>query len=84
MDKESCAGCGKCVEVCPPQALILTDNIAHLREELCEECGLCAPECHCRMRLQFISPCQLIRLIGTMRWSRHRLQSRPFVTAWPL
>jgi ferredoxin len=45
IDKESCTGCGKCVEVCPPQALILTDNIAHLREELCEECGYCAPEC---------------------------------------
>jgi Fe-S-cluster-containing hydrogenase component 2 len=33
------------MEVCPPQALTLVDDIAHLREDLCEECGFCAPEC---------------------------------------
>lgn len=45
IDKESCIGCGKCIEVCPPQALISVDNVAHIREDLCEECGFCAPEC---------------------------------------
>jgi len=25
--------------------LILTNERAHLREEFCEECGFCAPEC---------------------------------------
>ena len=45
IDKESCIGCGKCIEVCPPQAITLTDGIVDLREELCEECGFCAPEC---------------------------------------
>ena len=43
--KEICIGCGKCVEVCPPQALALIDESAYLRDELCEECGFCAPEC---------------------------------------
>ncbi len=43
--KEICVGCGKCVEVCPPQALVLIDESACLREDLCEECGFCAPEC---------------------------------------
>jgi len=45
IDKEICVACGKCVEVCPPQAITLIDNIVHLREELCEECGFCATEC---------------------------------------
>jgi ferredoxin len=43
--KENCVGCGKCVEVCPPQSLILLDDVACVREELCEECGFCVPEC---------------------------------------
>ncbi|HNQ64308.1 MAG: 4Fe-4S binding protein [Syntrophorhabdus sp.] len=45
IDEYMCIGCGKCIEVCPPQALILTNERAHLREEFCEECGFCAPEC---------------------------------------
>jgi len=45
IDKELCIGCGKCVEVCPPQALVLIGDVASLREELCEECGFCSPEC---------------------------------------
>jgi MinD superfamily P-loop ATPase len=45
VNKEICVACGKCVEVCPPQALALIDDSAHLREELCEECGFCVPEC---------------------------------------
>jgi ferredoxin len=45
IDKGLCIGCGKCVEVCPPQALTLIVDKASLREELCEECGFCSPEC---------------------------------------
>lgn len=45
IEKEMCVGCGKCAEVCPPQALTLIDDRVHLSEELCEECGFCSPEC---------------------------------------
>jgi ferredoxin len=45
IDKELCIGCGKCVEVCPPQALALIGEVVSLRDELCEECGFCSPEC---------------------------------------
>ncbi len=45
VNKEVCIGCGKCIEVCPPQALALINEGAYIREELCEECGFCAPEC---------------------------------------
>jgi ferredoxin len=45
INKEECTGCGNCVEVCPPGALIMEDGKARVREDLCEECGFCAPEC---------------------------------------
>jgi MinD superfamily P-loop ATPase len=45
IEKESCTGCGACVEVCPPQALFLKDEKVEIQEEFCEECGFCAAEC---------------------------------------
>jgi MinD superfamily P-loop ATPase len=45
IEKESCTGCGACVEVCPPQALFLDDEKIEIQEEFCEECGFCAAEC---------------------------------------
>ena len=44
-DKDKCTGCGNCVEVCPPSALLLIDDKAVLEEDFCEECGFCAAEC---------------------------------------
>jgi ferredoxin len=45
IDKTTCTGCGACIEVCPPGALIMKDDKAVLEEEFCEECGFCAAEC---------------------------------------
>ena len=45
IDKVACTGCGACVEVCPPLALIMKQEKALLEEEFCEECGFCAAEC---------------------------------------
>jgi len=45
ISKDNCIGCGKCVDVCPPQALSLIHDHAILRDDLCEECGFCAAEC---------------------------------------
>jgi len=45
IDEDKCTGCGNCVEVCPPSALLLTNDKAALEEEFCEECGFCAAEC---------------------------------------
>jgi len=45
IEKESCTGCGACVEVCPPLALFLKDEKVQIQEEFCEECGFCAAEC---------------------------------------
>ncbi|OPY00252.1 MAG: 2-ketoisovalerate ferredoxin oxidoreductase subunit delta [Syntrophorhabdus sp. PtaU1.Bin002] len=45
LNKELCSGCGNCVEVCPPQAIVLKDDKAHIEVDYCEECGFCVAEC---------------------------------------
>ncbi|HUJ70441.1 MAG TPA: 4Fe-4S binding protein [Syntrophorhabdales bacterium] len=45
IDGEACTGCGKCMEVCPPRAIVMEDGSARIDEEFCEECGFCAAEC---------------------------------------
>ncbi len=45
IDRDNCTACGKCVEVCPPQAILLKDVAAFIVADLCEECGFCAAEC---------------------------------------
>jgi ferredoxin len=43
--KEKCTGCGNCIDICPPGAIILEDDTACIAQDLCEECGFCAAEC---------------------------------------
>jgi len=45
IDETTCTGCGACIEVCPPRALIMKQEKAILDEDFCEECGFCAAEC---------------------------------------
>lgn len=45
IDKDTCTGCGSCLEVCPPLAIVLEDEKAVIMAEFCEECGFCAAEC---------------------------------------
>jgi ferredoxin len=44
-DKEACADCGTCVEVCYFGARTLADDELTLAEEACYGCGLCADVC---------------------------------------
>jgi len=54
VDAEQCSGCGKCVEVCPVEAMSLVSandpknpkrKIARLNTDTCLGCGLCARVC---------------------------------------
>lgn len=49
VDVRRCVGCGKCVRVCPFQALemaeIRGENKARVIEAVCRGCGLCAATC---------------------------------------
>jgi Pyruvate/2-oxoacid:ferredoxin oxidoreductase delta subunit len=47
IDRDTCTGCGSCLEICPPQAIVLKDDKAIIEAEFCEECGFCAAECPC-------------------------------------
>jgi pyruvate formate lyase activating enzyme len=43
--RERCADCGACVEVCPGDALELTEEGVHREAELCKVCGSCIQAC---------------------------------------
>jgi ferredoxin len=46
LDPEQCAGCGKCVEVCPHQVLAVENGQARIQApDACMECGACARNC---------------------------------------
>ncbi len=45
IETETCTGCKRCVDVCPPRAIVLVEGKASVEVEFCEECGLCAAEC---------------------------------------
>jgi ferredoxin len=45
IDETACTGCGACVEVCPPKALVMRSEKVFLEKEFCEECGFCVAEC---------------------------------------
>lgn len=46
-DPERCAGCGRCVEVCPRGVFAMQDGRAVITDrDLCMECGACTRNCN--------------------------------------
>jgi len=46
---DKCAGCGRCVEVCPQGVFKMEDKRAAITDrDLCMECGACARNCDFR------------------------------------
>jgi len=45
VDQGKCVGCGRCAEVCPEQAAIITEKKAHIALDKCIGCGECMTVC---------------------------------------
>ncbi|MBW6514947.1 MAG: 4Fe-4S binding protein [Candidatus Syntrophosphaera sp.] len=45
IDKDTCIGCGACVDVCPVSALAMKDDKAECDESACIDCGACIASC---------------------------------------
>ena len=46
VNSERCTGCGRCVSVCPAQAISLDPaGRAVVNTALCQSCGVCASQC---------------------------------------
>ena len=46
LDPELCNGCGRCIEVCPHEVLVMTGAKAQIADRAaCMECGACANNC---------------------------------------
>jgi ferredoxin len=43
--KASCIGCGKCVKICPFEAITLDANLAYIDPAKCKSCRKCEQEC---------------------------------------
>jgi Pyruvate/2-oxoacid:ferredoxin oxidoreductase delta subunit len=44
-DKDSCTGCGDCIERCQMEALSLVDEVISVNDNMCFGCGNCVPVC---------------------------------------
>jgi ferredoxin len=54
--KVACIGCGKCVKVCPFDAITLENNLAHIDSHKCKLCRKCVDVCPTNSILEFGFP----------------------------
>ena len=45
VDKDTCTGCGACVDACPVEAIKIVDDVAVVDATACTECGACVDAC---------------------------------------
>lgn len=45
VDKETCTGCGECVDACPVEAIEMHDDKALVDRDVCTDCGACTDTC---------------------------------------
>ena len=44
IEAEACTACGLCANVCPSEAITVTD-VARVDKDKCVECGICVDDC---------------------------------------
>jgi Na+-translocating ferredoxin:NAD+ oxidoreductase RNF subunit RnfB len=91
--EEKCNGCGKCVALCPVEAMILVSSNdpikpnrkkAKLQQEICLGCGICLSDCNnaaieLRSRKErVITPVNSVHRIVSMAIERGKLQNLIF------
>lgn len=45
VNKDTCIGCGACVDTCPVGAITLVDGKADINPDICISCGACVGTC---------------------------------------
>ena len=45
VDKDTCTGCGACVDSCPVEAISMDGDAAVVSADDCIDCGACVGEC---------------------------------------
>ena len=45
VNKDTCTGCGSCVDSCPVEAISMDDEVAVISADDCIDCGACVGEC---------------------------------------
>jgi len=93
IDRSGCSGCGKCVDVCPVEAMALVSandpakpkaRTALLNEDICLGCGVCARACPSRSismlrrKQRVITPASTAHRTVLMAIERGKLQDLIF------
>ena len=93
IESENCNGCGKCVEICPVEAMTLVSandpvkkkmKRAKLNEEICLGCGLCVKACKThgiKLKLRkerVITPVNSVHKVVLMAIEKGKLQNLIF------
>jgi NAD-dependent dihydropyrimidine dehydrogenase PreA subunit len=58
VDSEKCAGCGVCEDVCPLEAIRVSDGVARIDQDRCNECEACVEACPNKAILVVIEPAE--------------------------
>lgn len=93
IDEEKCNGCGKCVALCPVEAMTLVSSNdptganrkkAKLQQEICLGCGICLTGCDKKAlelssrKERVITPVNSVHRVVTMAIERGKLQNLIF------
>lgn len=71
---DRCAGCGKCMEVCPEDAIIGKNGYIHMvDQDMCEHCGKCLAVCpqNARVKAGRVKPRTPERLVRVGTYGKH-------------
>jgi len=58
VDGDKCAGCGACEDVCPVEAVRVSDGVARIDQDRCNECEACVETCPNEAILVVIEPAE--------------------------